>query len=177
VTRGKDILRLPVITRDTGKRVGDVADLVLDRGGSRVLGLVLGEKKILSSARVVAWPAVLVAGRDAVIIDSEKSVVKASAVPEIKEVLDRGFILRGSRVGTTAGRELGKIETFFFNTATGAVEGYELKGGAGDQLASKRAFMPAHPSFESGKDYTFVDPVAADAIVDLKAALKARRTS
>jgi uncharacterized protein YrrD len=174
VIRGRDISGLPVITRDTGAKVGHVEDLVVDRQGRRVLGLIVGEKRLLGSARVAAWSAVLVAGRDAVIIDSEKSVVKASRVPEINEVLERGFVLQDSHVHTTAGRELGKIENFFFNGDNGMVEGYELVGGVSAQQPSRRAFMPAHPSFEAGKDYTFVDVSAGDSLEDLASALKTR---
>jgi uncharacterized protein YrrD len=172
--RGRKVLKLQVITRDTGVNVGRVEDLVIDRNGTRVLGLLLSEKRVLGSARVVAWSSVLVAGRDAIIIDSEKSVVKASALPEIDDVLKRDFVLRGSRVNTTNGQELGRIEDFFVNGATGMVEGYELRGGASGQRSSGRGFMPAHPSFESGKDNTFVDPSVADTVTDLKDALKKR---
>jgi uncharacterized protein YrrD len=172
--RGRDILRLPVITRDVGEKVSQVEDLILDRQGTRVLGIVVGGKGILSSTRVVAWPSVLVVGLDAVIVDSESSVVKASEVPEIEEVLERGFVLTGTRVQTTEGRDLGKIENFFFSSETGAVEGYELIGGLNEQQPSGSAFMPTPSSFESGKDYAFVDPSAGDALEDLAAALTAR---
>jgi len=175
MVRGRDILRLPVITRDIGKKVGQVEDLIIDRPGTRVLGILVGEKGILSDARVVAWAAILVVGLDAVIIDSESSVVKASEVPEIKEVLERGFVLEGTRVQTTAGRELGAIENFFFDGATGMVEGYELTGGLNEQQPSGSAFMPTLPSFEAGKDYAFVDSSATDALEDLAAALKSRK--
>jgi uncharacterized protein YrrD len=174
VIRGRDILSLPVITRDAGAKAGQVEDLLVDRQGSRIVGIVLSDKGMLSDARVVAWSAVIVIGLDAVIIDSEKSIVKASTVPEIEEILDRDFVLQGSKVETTAGRDLGRIENFFFDGTTGVVEGFELIGGVNDQQPSGRAFMPAHPSFESGKDYTFVSPEVAEDIVDLTAALKAR---
>src|SRR5665648_459914 len=62
-----------------------------DRGGGLVLGLLLDEGGWFKDARVVSWPAILVVGPDAVIIDSEKSVVKAAQVPDVKDVLDRGY--------------------------------------------------------------------------------------
>lgn len=173
--RGRDILRLPVITRDSGAKIGQVEDLFVDRQGGRVLGLLVSEKSLLSSARVVAWPSVLVAGRDAIIIEGEKSVVKAARVPEIKEVIERGFVLQGSRVETTEGRELGRIENFFFNPETGEVEGYELTGGLNEQQPSGRSFMPRPPGFESGKDFTFVDPSAAENLEDLATAVRQRK--
>jgi uncharacterized protein YrrD len=175
MTRGRDLMRLPIITRDNGKRVGQVVDFIIDRNGTRVLGILVDEKGIFSSARVVAWPGILVLGIDVVIIDSEASVVKASEVPEIEEVLGRGFVLVGNRVETTEGRELGVIENFYFNPATGAVEGFELAGGRNEAAPSGQAFLPASPTFEAGKEYSFVAADAAGAIVDLKTALESRR--
>jgi uncharacterized protein YrrD len=172
--RGRDIMRLPVVARDNGRKIGQVEDFIIDRNGTRVLGILVDEKGVFSSARVVAWPGILVLGLDVVIIDSETSVVKASEVPEIAEVLERGFVLVGNRVETTAGRELGEIENFYFNPTTGAVEGFELSGGRNAQAPSGQAFLPASPSFEAGKEYSFVGPSAADGIVDLKTALESR---
>jgi uncharacterized protein YrrD len=164
--KGKDTGGLLVITRDTGKKLGKVADLVLDRQGSRVLGILMDEAGWFKEAKVVAWPSFRVIGLDAVIIDDEASVKKASEVPEMTEVLEGGNVLIGIRVSTTDGRELGKIEEFYFDPETGAVQGFELSGGKG------RSFLPTPPSFESGEDVAFVDPSVVETITDLKEALR-----
>lgn len=164
--RGRDAGGLPVVTRDTGKNVGKVEDLVLDLQGSRVLGILVDEAGWFKEARVVPWPSFRAVGLDAVIIDEEASAKKASEVPEMSEVLDGGTVLVGLRVETTDGRELGKIEDFFFDTETGAVEGFELSGGKG------RSFLPASAGFQAGKDVAFVDPSAVETITDLKEALR-----
>jgi uncharacterized protein YrrD len=166
--RGRDAVGLPVITRDTGTKVGKVEDLVIDRPARRILGLLLDEPGWFAKAKVIAWPAILVVGFDAVIVDSETSIKRASDLTEMQEVLDRGYVLHGLRVQTTAGLELGKIEDFYFNPASGAVEGFELSGGR------DRQFLPVPASFESGKDVAFVDPSAETTIEDLKAALRDR---
>jgi len=54
--KGKDTGGLLVITRDTGKKLGKVADLVLDRQGSRVLGILMDEAGWFKEAQVVARP-------------------------------------------------------------------------------------------------------------------------
>jgi len=163
----KDTGGLPVITKDTGKKVGDVEDLVLDRQGSQVLGILIDEAGWFKEAMVVAWPSFRAVGLDAVIIDEEASVRKASEVPEMSEILGGGNVLIGLRVETTDGRELGKIEEFYFDPATGAVSGFELSGGKG------RSFLPAQAGFQAGKDVAFVDPSAVETVVDLKEALRA----
>ena len=164
--KGKDAAGLLVITRDTGKRMGKVEDLVLDRQGSRVLGILVDEAGWFKEAKVVPWPSFRVIGLDAVIIDDETNVKKASEVPEMSEVLEGGNVLIGSRVATTEGRELGTIEEFYFDPQTGAVKGFELSGGKG------RSFLPTPASLQTGEDVALVDPSVVETITDLKEALR-----
>ena len=164
--KGKDANGLLVITKDSGKKVGKVEDLVLDRQGSRILGILVDEAGWFKEARVVPWPSLRVIGLDAVIIDDEASAKKASEVPEMSEVLEKGNVLIGVRLETTEGRELGKIEDFYFDPKTGVVKGFELSGGKG------RSFLPAPASFQAGEDIAFVDPSAVETITDLKEALR-----
>ena len=173
--RGSEVVGHPVITHDGGKKVGEVKDLVIDRGGSVVLGLLLDEGGWFKHARVVAWPAIQVIGPDAVIIDSDNSVVKASEAPDMKDVLERGHVLLGRRVQTHDGRDLGKMEAVFFNASSGAVEGFELSGGLAADSHSGRAFLPASRSFQAGEDVAFVDPSAADTLQDMKKMTASRK--
>jgi uncharacterized protein YrrD len=164
--KGKDAAGLLVITRDTGKKLGKVEDLVLDRQGSRILGILVDEAGWFKEAKVVAWPSFRVIGLDAVIIDGEASVKKASEIPEMSEVLKEGNVLIGARVATTDGRELGKIEDFYFDADSGIVKGFELSGGRG------RSFLPTPTSLQTGVDVALVDPSAVETITDLKEALR-----
>jgi len=164
--KGKDAAGLLVITRDSGKKVGKVEDLVLDAKGSRVLGILVDEAGWFREAKVVPWPSFRVIGLDAVIIDEEANAKKASEVPEMSEVLEKGNVLIGSRVATTDGRELRKIEEFYFDPQTGVVKGFELSGGKG------RSFLPTPASLQTGEDVALVDPSAVETITDLKEALR-----
>jgi uncharacterized protein YrrD len=97
--KGKDARGLLVITKDSGKKVGKVEDLILDRQGSRVLGILVDEAGWFKEAKVVPWPSFRVTGLDAVIIDDEASAKKASEVPDrwTRAGQDRGLLFR-SRV-------------------------------------------------------------------------------
>ncbi len=171
--RGRDVHRLPIVTLDRGEKVGEVKDLIIDRHGVQVVGLVVDEKGLFGDVHVVPWAEVEKVGLDTVIIKRAGSVVKSATVPEISEILERDYVLYGRLVGTREGTELGKLENFFFDRDTGVVEGFELSGSVGG-TASGQAFLPAHPSFEAGKDYIFVDAAAADGLEDLREALRDR---
>jgi uncharacterized protein YrrD len=164
--KGKDAGGLQVITRDTGKNMGKVQDLVLDRQGTRILGILVDEAGWFREAKVVPWESFRVIGLDSVVIDDEASVKKASEVPAMSEVLELGNVLIKARVSTTDGRDLGMIEEFYFDPETGVVKGYELSIGKG------HSFLPTPASFETGKDVAFVDPSVVETITELKEALR-----
>jgi uncharacterized protein YrrD len=169
--KGSELIHRLLITRDGGEQVGKVQDLVVDKKGSQILGLLVDEKGWFSDAHIVRWSAVLSIGEDAVVIDSKTSVVKASEVPEINDVFDRGNVLTGVRVRTTDGRDLGKFEGFYLDEKSGRILGYELSGGVG-QKRRARSFLPTPSSLEAGKDVAFVSPEAAGTLQNLDEALK-----
>ena len=169
--KASELIHRPLVTRDAGEKVGRVEDLVVDQKGSQVLGILVDEKGWFSSAQVVRWPAVLSVGDDVLVIDSKTSVVKATDVPDMKDVFDRDNVFEGVHVRTTDGRDLGKFEAFYFDEKSGRILGYELSGGTGQKRRS-RSFLPTPASFEAGKDVAFVAPEAADTLKDLKEALK-----
>jgi len=168
--KGSELLRRRLITRDAGEEVGKVHDLIVDQQGSQVLG-VLVEEGWFGSAHVVRWSAVLSVSEDSLVIESKTSVVKASEVPEMKEVFDRGNVLAGVHFRTTEGLDLGKFEAFYFDEKTGRILGYELSGGTGRKKRS-HSFLPTPAGLEAGKDVAFVSPATADTLQNLEEALK-----
>ena len=168
--KGSELIHRVLITRDAGEQVGKVHDLVVDQKGSQILG-VLVEEGWFGGAHVVRWPAILSVAKDTVVIDSKTSVVKASEVPDMKEVFDRGNVFEGVHIRTTEGLDLGKFEAFYFDEKSGRILGYELSGGTGRKKRA-RSFLPTPASFEAGKDVAFVSPDAAGTVQSLEEALK-----
>jgi uncharacterized protein YrrD len=103
-------------------------------------------------------------------------VVKASAVPEIKAVLDKPNKVKGLKVLTTKGKELGRILDFAFDETTGDVEGYELSSGLWSDAFDGNPFLPTPQWIEMGKDVAFVAPEVEPTIKpstgDIKRAFK-----
>jgi uncharacterized protein YrrD len=159
VAKASEVIGRPVIVREGGQEVGKIKDLVVDQSGKQVLGFVVSEG-LLSSTKVAPWSGLQAIGPDSVILSAAGSVVKAAGAPEIKSALDRGTNVRGLRLQTTEGKELGKIEDFQFDEHTGAVEGYELSGGIFSDTFEGRSFLPTPMSIELGKDVAFIGPEA-----------------
>jgi len=159
-----DLLGRKVLVRQGGEEVGSVKDLVVDRMGRRVLGFVISEG-LLKGTRVARWAALQAIGPDSVILGNPADVVKTADAPEIKDILDEDLSIRGLRLQTTEGKDLGKVEDFDFDEETGEVRGFELSGGMfAGTFGGGRSFLPSPATVELGKDVAFVSPEAETTI-------------
>jgi uncharacterized protein YrrD len=118
-----------------------------------VLGFVVRERP-LKQARVALWGGLQTIGPDNVIFDAATNIVRADEVPEVRTVVRSKLKLKGRKLQTTAGKDLGEIDDVLFDETSGVVLGYELSG----RLFSSHQFLPTPPAMEIGKDIVFVAP-------------------
>lgn len=164
--KAHSLIGLNVISHAGGETLGRVRDLVFDHDSSELLAVVLSEKELfgLIQAQIVPWREVMSVGRDAVIVQSAASRMKAGDDERINEVVQCQTALGGTRLFTTDGQALGTLADVFIDEATGRVTGYEISSGfINDTLHGKR-FMPAVDNVQIGKDVAFVPPEAAGQI-------------
>ena len=107
MVKATEVIGRKVMGREGGEDIGKVKDLVVDPTGKQVIGFVVSEG-LIHGAKVAPWSALQAIGPDAVILNSADSVVKASEAPDIKVVLDRDLNIRGLRLQSTEGKELGQ---------------------------------------------------------------------
>jgi uncharacterized protein YrrD len=160
--KGTDTISLPVIAFDTGERFEKIRDVIFGQHENRVLGFLVDEGGWFNEAKVVPFQNVQAIGPDGVIVPSKESVVIANTEPAIKGVLEHKNVLKGTKIMTTDGRDLGTMADVYFDEQTGAVEGYEASGGLFGDAATGRSFVPAPQTLKIGQDVAFVPPETAD---------------
>ncbi len=160
--KGSDLLGKVIVTYDTGEKIERVQDLIFDETSNRLLGLLVSEGGLLRQARVVPFSKLQAIGPNAVIVPSKSAVTTARSVPEIRAILKRNNILRGTRIFTVNGRDLGTIIDLYFDDQTGAIEGYEVSGGLFADAYSGRSFVPASHALKIGEDVAFVPVETAE---------------
>jgi uncharacterized protein YrrD len=170
--KASDVVGRPVTARDAGQDLGNVKDIVVDATGRDVIGVILSDRPFLG-ARVAPWSAVQALGPDSLVIDAAKSVVKGSVVPGIKEELAKKTKIRGLKLLTTKGKELGKIIDIEFDETTGEVSGYELSSGVFSDTFEGTPFLPTPKWIELGKDVAFVTPEVEPTIKPAAGGIKA----
>ncbi len=162
--KASDVIGRKVTAREGGQEIGKVKDLAVDPAGREVLGIVLSDS-ILSGTRVAPWKAVQVVGPDSVILDSAGSVVKAKSIPEIQAALEKKLKVKGLKLMTNKGKELGKLTDAVFDEATGEVIGYELSSSLFSDVFDGTPFLPTPSWMEFGEDVAFVAPEAEATVV------------
>lgn len=162
--KASDVIGRRVTGREGGQEIGKVRDLAVDPTGRDVLGIVLSDG-LLSGARVAPWKAVQAVGPDTVILDSADSVIKAKTSPEISVAVGSDSRIRGLKLLTTKGKDLGKITELVFDETNGEVTGYELSSSLFADVFDGTPFLPVPAWMEFGKDVAFVAPEVEATIV------------
>jgi len=163
--KAREIVGLPVVTFNSGKKVADVADMILDPARPQVLALVIQEKSLFHSARVIPFGYISAIGPDAVIIPDGKAVVDLDRLKDKQlRALDNDQIIRGLRVLTDDGRKLGTVTDMLIDTQTGEIKGYYMSIGRVMDVTQGVRFLPASGIVNMGQRVLYVSPETGDAL-------------
>lgn len=112
-----------VVSTSTAETVGKIDGFVVDPSRRSVIAL---EVKKSETGDVLLWQDIEGFGDDAVTVTGADKIVDAPA--EIDALLGKDHELKGKRVLTTSGLELGKVRDVEFDPQTGAITTIVLKG-------------------------------------------------
>jgi uncharacterized protein YrrD len=158
--RVSEYLGKPIVSGDTGEKVGTVADVLVDAHAGRIVGLIVSGG-LLTSEHVLPYADVQVMGGDAVIARSRQHIIGAREWREGGSDALRSKTYKDKRVMTTGGRELGTVRDVYVNEHTGAVEAYDVAGRAFARLVERRSVLPQSADVTVGPDALIVSEDAA----------------
>lgn len=171
--KGTDMIGKSVIAFDTGEKFETVLDLIFDQHNNRLLGFLVDEAGWFSSSKVIALQSIQAIGPDAIIVPSKSVEVSASEIQPIDRVLEHNNIMKGTKIISTDGRDLGTMIDLYFDELTGDIEGYEVSGGVFADAYSGRSFVPAPETLKIGEDVAFVPAETADMMEEQVGGIKA----
>ncbi len=170
---GKGMMGKPIVAYDSGEQFKNIVDLIFDQESNLLLGFLVDEGGWFSNALILPLASVQAIGVDAVIVASKSAIVPASEFPQIQRILERDNILKGTRIMTLDGRDLGTMEDLYFDEMNGLIEGYEVSGGIFADAYSGRSFVPAPDTLKIGEDIAFVPSETADLMEEQVGGIKA----
>lgn len=158
------MIGLPVIAPNNGQTRQLTQDIVVSLDKDRLLGLLTDKGGWIGRAQVIPWSEVVSAGVDTIVIRAQESIVEARDLPEVQRVLEGTVRLRGARMRTTDGVDLGVITDLFFNRQTGATEGYEVCGRLPEEASSHCAFIAVSYPLRLEPPAAWVAPEVAEVV-------------
>jgi uncharacterized protein YrrD len=156
--KGDDIVGKAVLVYPTAEEIYKVQDLIFDYQRSQVIAFVVDAVGWRNEAKVLPWSGVQAVTPDAVVARSKNMIVEARQLFEIKQILQRDNINKGTPVRTTDGDNLGMVTDFYFDARTGAIEGYEVSGGMFADPKTGRSFLPVPGMLKLEEDTALVPP-------------------
>lgn len=149
--RRRDVIGLPVVTAE-GERLGDVEELLVNRSGRKVIGLLLSGGNALQGRRVYPYEEVRAIGDGAVVVSQRRAVLRTRRSARLNRLAaDRGDLV-GRRLLSPGGDDLGMIADLVFDPGTGRVLGYDLTGGFIRDVTEGRRFLPVAVEWVIGRD-------------------------
>jgi uncharacterized protein YrrD len=146
-----ELVSKPVLDMARGREVGHVKDAVFQYDEHRLLGLIVerdeGERCFLKVGAIRGL------GIDAVTIDDESFLTEIAAEPEARAIMESGIHLRGTKIFTENGEQVGTLDRIMLDDDGVAVESYVAAAGLLN-FGNKKEIRPGQ-----------VRSIGADAIV------------
>lgn len=160
-TKVSQLKGLKIVTRDTGKVVKNVEEIIFDPATNSLLALIVDPGGFLSTAKVVMFNDVESVGKDAIVIANESVLKNLGDVQErVSEINSENNYLVRSKVMTESGDEIGTITDIYFDEKTGVVDGFEVSQGPAQDLRSGRVKVSLPDIVTVGKDLVIVNDSA-----------------
>ena len=153
--RLNELIGKPIVSADTGAKVGKVEDLLLDDRRRRVLAVLVGHG-LLGKQQVLHFADIQTPGSDALIAKTASQLVDAAAWLQQTTTSTRASAVRGKGVVTEQGESIGTVEDLVVDDMTGDVVSLEVARKALGGLRTHRSSAPINDSVRLTGDVVVV---------------------
>lgn len=136
-----ELIGLPVISKETGKKIATIREIIYSEKKNKVVGILVSEGNIFREARLIQFNNVDSIGKDALIIENENLVEKSSLLPEINQLINEKKITE-DEILTEDGESLGHVRDIIIDVENGTVLGFILTDGLIQDLKEGRNVLP-----------------------------------
>lgn len=169
--RYSEVIGLPVICVENGKKIGAVKNIIFCPKKKKLLAFLLECRSYEFSKKVVLTEDILNIGRDALIIKDESSLKDLRKTKNTDEFVDKGEVI-GLRVYSKNGEDMGIVKDVIFDYSNSSIEGVEISDGLIQDIIKGRSLLPLFGKVEFGREVILVDNDAIEEITETGGGLK-----
>lgn len=151
----RNLIGLPVLELDTGTKIGEVQEVVVDLARAAVLGIVTNQTSWFSDGQGILFQNLFCIGRDAVMVRSRDALLALTAMPGIDQACRLHDVV-DKQIFTECGVNLGLLADIAFDPGTGEITAYEVSNGVFTDLVYGRSMMPLPQAQVVGEDKLIV---------------------
>ncbi|SHE50348.1 Uncharacterized protein YrrD, contains PRC-barrel domain [Caldanaerobius fijiensis DSM 17918] len=137
--KASSLLNLPVYSDKTGKKLGNVKDVVYGPLKDSIVGYIINSGSIFKSPKFVMANNISHITKDYLVVKDEYSIQDLSENSDI--FIHRNSHFVGSSVKDTQGKNLGIVSDAVVDTGNNQVKGYILSDGLISDLINGRSFI------------------------------------
>jgi uncharacterized protein YrrD len=156
-----EVIGLPVICVENGKKIGIIKDVLFCTKYREVKAFQLERKGCNIRKKVILLKDVLSLGKDALIVNDCNCTATLNKVEKTDELKYRGKI-KGLKVFSKAGDDLGIVNDIIFDYKNGLIEGVEVSDGFLQDIVLGRKVVPLFGKVEVGSESILIDKEALD---------------
>ena len=153
--RLSEIIGKPIVSSETGDRLGSISDALVEDGGVNVVALVIGGG-LLAKEHVLPFRDIQTLGGDTVLARTDAGIRSPQEWRRSGVNATRSSELRGKPVVTVGGQRLGEVSDLLVNGETGTFAGVEVAEPRFGGLRTKRAILRASEEMRIGPDAVVV---------------------
>lgn len=169
--RYSEVLGLPVICVDDGKKVGVVKNIIFCPKERKLLAFLLECKSYELKKKLVLAKDIVSLGKAAVIIKDLNSLRDLRKAKKHNELKDKGEVL-GLRVYSKDGEDMGVVKDVIFDYKNRTIEGVEISDGLIQDIVKGRNVLPLLGKVEFGEEIILVDREAVEEMMETGGGLK-----
>jgi Uncharacterized protein conserved in bacteria len=165
----KNVVGLPVVCIENGKKVGRVGDIIFSSENKGVQALVLEKKGAEFCRKAIAVEDIVNLGDDAVIVNDVTCIKKIK-----KRDMRNSKGLHGLHIYTKDGRDLGVVKDIIFDYKNAVIEAFEISDGIISDVFTGRRIVPLFGKVEFGEDSILISDEALEEITTTGGGIKNR---
>jgi len=140
--KGRDLIGMPVVVRNTGVEIERVEGLVLDLAETHVSALLVDSDDWSRQARILSLEDVQSFGEKEIEVGSASVIHAVDQIPDIARMLHSEPTISGAHLVTNDGTDVGTVNDLLFDEATGGIDSFEVLSNGLSDLYFKHEPLP-----------------------------------
>lgn len=127
--KGRELISLPVFEKNTGGELGEIKDIYYEPKNKKIGGFIVEESGWLKGAKIIPIEKVLEINSEAVYVEDLEAIIDSKTKEKFCEIFDQRKDIRGYKLVSVMGEEMGIIRDLLVEPETGEICGYEVSEG------------------------------------------------